>query len=72
VKTKIRVVTNKVSKRGIGCLLAMSQADKPTYGEFLAAWEEGLLDFTPKATEALKKYTQDLKEEFSFKRGEQK
>jgi hypothetical protein len=36
------------SKKAKDCVLAMSQGDMPTYGEFKAAWNDGLLDTTPK------------------------
>jgi hypothetical protein len=45
----------KISRRALTCVLAMSQGDRPTYGEFLAAWEHGLIDTTPKAEEAIRK-----------------
>jgi hypothetical protein len=36
----------KYTKKAIDCVLQMSQGNKPTRGEFLAAWNEGLIDTT--------------------------
>jgi hypothetical protein len=43
----------KISKKARDCVLAMSQADKPTAAEFLAAWEAGLLDVTPRGQQVI-------------------
>jgi len=37
---------NIPSKKGLRAVLAMSQADCPTRGEFIAAWNDGLIDLT--------------------------
>lgn len=49
----------KISKRAIYALNAMSQGDKPTRAEFLAAWEAGFIDITPKGLEAVRKSNAD-------------
>jgi hypothetical protein len=43
-------------KRAVSAVLAMSQGDRPTFAEFLAAWEDGLVDVTYKGEAVVREY----------------